>query len=336
MSDHRWRVGITGCGKIAGGWDHPQESGDVATHAQAYYRHPEFQLVAVSDRDPEALGRFQRSWGVDRGYQSVGEMQEAEGVDVVSICSPNALHCSDVEQLLDSTVRPRAILLEKPACVDAQGLARLTKTVSHSEVEVVVNHTRRFDAAHQRVARLIQSGSLGRLVDGKCTYYGGWIHNGSHVVDTLRMVFGEEPAVLSATTSGSGRPGDGNVDVRLQVAGSTVSVEGFDERHYQLFEPDFRFELGRVRLIDFGRTISVERVNVNGLGERVLEPEDWSPLEGMVSPLYRAIEGIAAHLQGRGLLGNLRVGLSEAALTMKIIWEAIQMASASSKVAAGT
>ena len=122
----------------------------------------------------------------------------------------------------------------------------------------------------------------------------------------------------------------------LQVAGSTVSVEGFDERYYQLFESDFRFQSGRVRLIDFGRTIAVEHVIVNGLGERVLEPVDWSPLEGMVSPLYRTIEGLAAHLGGRGLFGSLRVGLSEAALTMKIIWEAIEMASASSEVAAGT
>lgn len=126
--------------------------------------------MAASDPDPEALELFQRNSVVPRGYQSVEEIQDAERLDVVSICSPDEMHCLEAEQVLASNVRPRAILLEKPAAINGRELARLTELVDDSDVEVAVNHTCRFDRAHRQVARLVQSGRFGRLVGGRCTY----------------------------------------------------------------------------------------------------------------------------------------------------------------------
>jgi len=92
------------------------------------------------------------------------------------------------------------------------------------------------------------------------------MHNGSHVVDTVRMVFGGEPQVVSATGSGARRPGDPDLNVELLVAGATVAVEGFGEEYYQLFELEFRFQAGRVRFMDFGSSITLEQVAANNLG----------------------------------------------------------------------
>ena len=44
----------------------------------------------------------------------------------------------------------------------------------------------------------------------------------------------------------------------------------FDERHYQLFEFDLRFEKARLRIEDFGSRILFEKKEVNNIGENVL------------------------------------------------------------------
>ena len=330
MSKGRWKVGIVGCGKIAGGWDGPQSEGPVVTHAQAYHRHPSFQLVAAAEPDPESLGRFQRTWGISSGYQSVKEMQDAEGLDVVSICSPDELHFAQAEEGLTSEVRPRVLLVEKPVCLEAGKLDSLAEMAQRAGAEIVVNHTRRFDETHRRVARLVREGRLGGFLGGRCTYYGGWMHNGTHAVDTLRMLFDDEPRVVTAAVSNSGSPGDENLDVRLLLGRSAVVVEGFDESYYQLFESELRFESGRVRLLDFGSTITIEKMEVNELGERVLRLAEGSPLQGLVSTMYAAVEAIDSYLQGRGRLHELGVDLSAAALTMEVMWQAREMAASSS------
>ena len=124
MAGDLWSVGIIGCGRIAGGWDHPRERGPATTHAQAYHLHPGFELVAAVDPDDGALQRFQRSWGVPHGYRTVEEMQEARPLDVVSVCSPDEHHFAQASYLLAQDVRPRVLLVEKPVCSKADELVR--------------------------------------------------------------------------------------------------------------------------------------------------------------------------------------------------------------------
>ena len=324
----RWKVGIVGVGKIGGGWDRPEESGPVRSHAQAYHRHPEFQLVAAADPDGEALSDFQGRWGIEAGYRSAEEMQDREALDVVSICSPDETHYAVAAQLLGSRVAPRALFVEKPVCLDRCELKDLSRVSDQAGVAVVVNHTRRFDPAHRRLAEVVQSGDLGGLLWGRWSYFGGWTHNGVHLIDTLRMLFGEEPGVASVVAAAGGRPGDENLDVQLSIGKGIVAAEAFDESYYQLFDGELRFDKGSARLLDFGSTITIERVAVNELRERVLTPIEESPLTGLDSYLYHAVDAVDAHLQGQGRLEELGVGLSDAAQTMRVVWEARDMARA--------
>ena len=326
MDNRTWKVGIVGCGKIAGGWDSPRLDGPIVTHAQAYHRHPKFHLAAAVDPDIRSLGRFERTWSVPQTFGSIEEMQDSGPFDVISICSPDQFHYSQAVSLLTSGLSPAVLLVEKPICSEPEELSSLIDLTKQTEVSIVVNHTRRFDPAHQCVARLAKSGELGPLIDGRCTYYGGWLHNGTHIVDTLRMMFDREPRVVSAQVSGDGRQGDRNLNVRLGLGDSTVSIEAFDESYYQLSEWEFRFEAGRIRLLDFGNTIAVEKVMVNELEERVLAPHEQSPCQGLISPIFHALEAVDAQLQGNSIFKDLGVDLAGAAGTMAVMWEARQLA----------
>jgi predicted dehydrogenase len=315
-----------GCGKIAGLFDTPSSKGGIATHARAYHSHPDFQLSAVVDTNADSLTKFQQVWDVPRVYTSPGELCESEWLDVVSVCSPDRFHYQQSIDLLKSQARPKVLLIEKPVCTEPEQLERLRSLASECGTTVAVNHTRRYDPAHREAAHLIQSGMFGRLVSGRCDYYGGWLHNATHVVDTLRMLLNDEPTVISSKVSGTGKPGDEDLDVTLLFGGAEVRIEAFDERHYQLFQSELRFERGIVRLLDFGTHISIEQVEVNKIGERVLIPSACSPLRGLESPMYHTVQAVHSYLSGNDVLARLGVDLNSAANTMNIMWRARELA----------
>ncbi|KGF72296.1 hypothetical protein DO97_10840 [Neosynechococcus sphagnicola sy1] len=282
MSTPQWQVGIIGCGRIAGILDFPGSPKPITTHAQALDQHPQFQVAAVVDASLERRSQFQQIWQVPRAYGSLSELLAQEQLDVISLCSPNPWHYQQAVEILTASVPPQVLLVEKPVCQRSEELAHLLQLHRIVPTQLIVNHTRRFDPAHRRAAALLQSGQLGSLVNGRGIYYGGWLNNGVHLIDTLRLLLGQELQVMAVTPSPGGRGTDDNFEVQIQIGESVVVLEGFDEQYYQLFELDLRCQLGRVCLQDFGSQIGIAQVAINNLGERVLVPQ--LQLQGLASP----------------------------------------------------
>jgi predicted dehydrogenase len=323
-----WQVGIVGCGRIAGLKDRPRTSGPIATHAQAYHRNPAFRLAAVFSHPLQEAHRFGEIWGAPRVFPSLAAMLAPGNLDVISICSPSEFHFSQAQEILESPGRVKALWIEKPVCRTEVELHRLMELSEITGVVAAVNHTRRFDAAHRRAAHLLRSGKLGAFLKGRAVYYGGWLNNGVHLIDTMRMLLPEEPQVVAAVKVGSGKPGDDDLQVELVVGRGRLAVEAFDETYYQLFEMELLCEKGRLRLLDFGSRIEVELVEVNDLGERELKPQPDSPWQGLASPFYAAVEALNAQLRGQNVLAELGADLATARGTMNLIWQASKMAGA--------
>lgn len=327
MKPSAWNAGIVGCGRIAGLKDRPRKTGAVWTHAQGYRRHPRFKLTACMNPTAEHLQRFRRLWKIPSGYRSLGEMLAREHLDVISLCSPSEFHAAQAGEILASPRRPRLLFLEKPVCLREEQAADLAAAGRNTQTEILINHNRRFDPAHQKLSRLIQSGKFGKLVEARCTYYGGWLNNGAHLVDTLLMLFPSSGiTVLASRLSGHGRGDDDNLDLDLRVGDAPVSIRGFDETHYQLFEMELRFQKGRLRLLDAGFQIAAEKVLINKIGERVLAPLPGIPTQGLASPMEHAVKAIAKILQGRGRASDWNADLSSALKTMQVLWKARAMA----------
>ncbi|MBI4596966.1 MAG: Gfo/Idh/MocA family oxidoreductase [Candidatus Omnitrophica bacterium] len=322
----RWSVGIIGCGRMAGTYDAPGSSAPIESHAQAYAQHPRFRLIAAMDPNEQRLQRFQRAWDVPRGYASLDEFLAIESCEVISVCSPTPCHVPQAMQIMEAAHRPRVLFVEKPLCGHPDEMRQLRDRAEATGVRVLVNHTRRFDPIHQELASLICSGALGALLGGRCTYYGGWLNNGTHVVDTVRLLFDSPIEVASSAVVAGGREGDENLTVRARCAGATLVLEAIEETHYKLLEFEFRFEQGRARLLDAGERIIVDRVQVNRYGERVLVPAEGFPRLGLMNPLAHAVDAIAAILGGEDRGRALGVDLAAASETMALVWQAQELA----------
>jgi predicted dehydrogenase len=246
-------------------------------------------------------------------------MLAAGAPDAVTISSVTREHCPQLLRLLAAD-GPRAILVEKPVCeTPAELEALLARHAGRPDVLVLANHTRRFDPGHVRLAAEIRSGKLGRLLGGRCDYYGGWLHNGSHLVDTLRMLVGEL-RIDRAAVGVPGRPGDPCLDVRVLAGEAPIDLSGFDERHYQLFESDLRFAEGRVLARNFGAELAIEGVTNNTIDERFLRMLPGSPWQGLDDSLLHAVDAMAEHLAGVVPASASGATLEDAAQTMRTLW----------------
>lgn len=321
-----FRVGIVGCGRIAGGFDNPQSDAQIATHARAYFCHKKFTLAAVVGKDMKEAEHFKAVWGVSKIYSDVLEMAMAEKLDVVSICSPSALHFDHAAALLSAPRPPRLLFIEKPVCETPEQLSILRSLSAKSTTLVLVNHTRRFDALHRKAAAIVASGSLGQFLSGHAVYYGGWRNNGVHLIDSLRMILGDGLSVSEASIAGERRAGDPDIVATLSFNGGLIQVQPFPEHYYQLFETELRFSAGRIRLMDFGQELHVEQVMVNALGERELKPVSGYPMQCSESPMYAAVCEIGSMLADAKPLSSHKSGLGSAAITMSMVWEATRMA----------
>jgi len=325
----KFNVGIIGCGRIAGIYDKPHKTGFVGTHAQAYYRNKLFNIQTAVDS--KNLETFQKIWSVPNGYFNINELLENEKLDVISVCSPNEFHYEHIKKILISDSCPKVIFAEKPICLKPSELKELKNLVNKTKCKIIVNHTRRYDPGHKRVRQFIKSQELGKLICGRCDYYGGWLHNGCHLIDTLRMLFDTDPMIESVDQGAPGKPNDPCINVKLKILNAPVDIISFDQNYYQIYDNEFRFEKGRIFLQDFGKKIVVEKSKSDERNDKVLVPLPDSPWKGIDSPLLHAVDLIGKYLADKVPLSGHGVLLDEVTSTMNILWKAREIYDNSTK-----
>jgi predicted dehydrogenase len=152
------RAGIVGTGFIAG------------VHAQAV-RAAGGEVAAVLGSSPAATAQGARHLGAARGASDLAGLVEADDVDVVHICTPNATHLAMAEAALGAR---KHVICEKPLATsvgDARRLADLAREDGCvSSVPFVYRFYASVRSARERMAR--DAGGL-------------WLLHGSYLQDWL-------------------------------------------------------------------------------------------------------------------------------------------------------
>lgn len=310
---------VVGCGRIAGSTD-GAAGAPPASHASAFAA-AGFRLAGCVDKHPGRARALALRHGFGAWGSNLAAMLARLRPDAVSVCAPDAAHASLALEVLRSPYAPRVLFIEKPVCETARELSRIADAARRRETSVLVNHSRRFDLRYKRLAALVRSGRLGRLLRADAWYYGGWRHNGVHAVDTLRFVTGSEAARPRVTErQPSKHKDDPTLGVEMEAGGARACVHPFDESAYQVFDLDIKLSRARIRIDNFEeRWLLEERRRVGG--ENILRASAWKP--GSSPPaLAEAARLIARHLRRSDPDAIAPFGLREAAGTMRVIWGA--------------
>jgi predicted dehydrogenase len=157
----QFRAGIVGAGFI----------GEV--HARAV-RAAGGVVARVAASTPERSAAAAVRLGAERAAESAEALVTADDVDVVHVCTPNALHVPVAEQALAAG---KPVVCEKPLATSVEDARELTVRAEKAGLVATVPFVYRFYATVREARALIAAGQTGRLHLLHGSYLQDWLSN---------------------------------------------------------------------------------------------------------------------------------------------------------------
>lgn len=137
---------IIGCGRIA------------QRHAEHIEKFG--QLVAACDIVKEKADVFRDKYDA-KSYNSIEELLDnKEGIDVVSICSPNGLHAEHAIRCLNGGLN---VLCEKPLAISVNDAGEMIKAAEKNNKRLFAIKQNRFNPPVAAVKKAMDEGKLGKI-----------------------------------------------------------------------------------------------------------------------------------------------------------------------------
>jgi predicted dehydrogenase len=147
--DKRVRIGVIGAGR----WG--------TEHLETYCGLPQVQLVAVADSAPGRAEDAARRFGVSHWFTQYQDLCNFEGVDAVSIVTPEANHLGPV---LAAAKAGKHMLVEKPVAENSADVQIMIDAARTAGVILMPGHICRFEMRYAGVKEELERGNLGRVV----------------------------------------------------------------------------------------------------------------------------------------------------------------------------
>jgi predicted dehydrogenase len=277
-----------------------------ATHAQVLAVHPYYAWDAVVDLSDKALEIVRCQWKISLATHNIQELPEAFQPDVAIIATPP----EERIQILEQLPTLQAVLVEKPLGITLdEGQDFLDYCYQH-EILVQVNLWRRADEMFRELAK----GYLHELIGCPQAVFGiygnGLVNNGLHMVDFIRMLFGEIEAVQTMRDVVPYHNGpisdDINVPFHLRLSnGVVVSMQPVNFEYYRENSLDIWGEKARLAIMQEGLGIFLypQRENRAIQNEREVASDQLTMLKTTVGEaFYHMYSNLADTMYGESTL----------------------------------
>jgi predicted dehydrogenase len=172
------------------------------------------RFVAGATRTPDKAREFADTHGL-RMLATYEEVLKDSAIDAVVLATPHSMH---TEQIVAAAAAGKHVFCEKPLGLDAASAERAARACADHGVTLAVGYNWRFQPALQEIRRLIDDGTLGRVLHiegnfcGPSAYRfpkGHWRHDreevpaggmtgrGVHVVDAMLYLTGHVEQVMA-------------------------------------------------------------------------------------------------------------------------------------------
>ena len=203
-----------------------------AQHIAAYVKNPHANVVAICDqRLNQAQKRAAEAELTDVAlYDKLEDALRNPAVDVVSICTPQHVHC---QQVLATAAAGKHMLIEKPVGISLDELQSMRRAVRQAGVRTVAGFVLRWNPLFRTLKAMLADNALGRpyyvetdYLSHNGSWWSGWndartithgvsafLVGGCHAIDALRWFactdeFGAASPVEVYAVSGGYRKGE--------------------------------------------------------------------------------------------------------------------------------
>lgn len=182
-------------------------------HLDAYLKNPEVEVMMVSDTSAETLASVCNQYKLE-GVRDYKEIIKNQKVDLISICTPDYLHC---EQVLSAVSAGKHVFCEKPLASSLSECEQIVEAVQKKKVKFLTGQVLRFAPLFLSLKKIVDSGIVGKPFFVESDYIHdirpfmeGWRVNpqtagdmilggGCHPIDLLRWIAGDVEEVYAVT-----------------------------------------------------------------------------------------------------------------------------------------
>ncbi len=131
-------------------------------HIKAFQSNPHTRVVAISSRTMESVRRRARDAGLKHigMYTDFDQALKHEGVDIVSVCTPQHLHA---ENTIRAAQAGKHVVIEKPIANSLAEMQAMRDAVSKAAVKTVVSFVLRWNPLFETLKSLIADDALGKI-----------------------------------------------------------------------------------------------------------------------------------------------------------------------------
>jgi predicted dehydrogenase len=145
------RVGVVGAGGIAGA--------QIERLRKA--KRDDWEVVAAADIHAGRLAEFADKWGIPKRVADWKKLVADPGVDAVTVCTPNKLHCAPA---VAAARAGKHVMVEKPMAMNAAECAQMCAAARKAGTVMQIGFQQRFNAASQFLRRVVAEGGLGKIL----------------------------------------------------------------------------------------------------------------------------------------------------------------------------
>jgi len=197
----KYKIGIIGCGRIAGYLEDDPLRAKPCTHVGAYQQHPQCEVVACTSRDRENVEHFAERFSIPHTYTNYRTMLDEEQLDIVSVATYAPSHAEIVQYAARKKVQ--AIFCEKAMATSLTEADEMISACEQHSVQLTVNHTRRWGRDYVQLKEMIDAGIIGDVQSISGHFSGNLVHTGIHMFDVMSYVAGPGKMVWGQLTNGT-------------------------------------------------------------------------------------------------------------------------------------
>ncbi len=219
-------------------------------------------LTHACDINRERLDRFGKTAAIpgENLFEDYRDLFRTAGPGMVIIATWTESHDRIAVEAARSGAK--VIVLEKPVASSLEGCRAMTDECRRHGTAVLINHERRFDGRYRKVREMINRGVIGDVKTVQASILtGGYagpsdpgegggplLHDGTHLVDMIRFLFGEIITVEGEFQRGGRSRGfEDRACAWLKTAGGVdVFLEAGGTRNYFVFELEISGTLGKI------------------------------------------------------------------------------------------
>ncbi len=259
------KVCIIGLGRFGMLLENDEKRLKPATHFGLWSNSKNVSLVGVSDNDLSKEKIVKKKNSKIKFYTNYKKMLHECKPDIISIVTWKDTHFSITKYASNFGVK--VIILEKPLANNKSQGKKLINIIKKNKTHLIVNHRRRFDDEVINLQKNIYKNNYGNALQATVSYVYGILATGTHVIDTLRMLFskryGDIIDVIGIKDKNQSfcSPDDFNLNgVLFFEKGLICYIQVLNIKKYDIFDFDLLFEKNKIKITGIGRDIYKYRI----------------------------------------------------------------------------